>query len=114
MFRQSSCHVRTKTFARLGCGCPSTREPVMKVHLICLLPVALALAAATGQSAGVSQAPGQAAIYARPFVPAVAPALLPLPPGAVEPAGWLRDWAFAARDGITGHLDEWHPAFAGG
>jgi hypothetical protein len=86
----------------------------MKVHLICLLPVALALAAATGQSAGVSQAPGQAAIYARPFVPAVAPALLPLPPGAVEPAGWLRDWAFAARDGITGHLDEWHPTFAGG
>ena len=34
------------------------------------------------------------------------PAFTPLPPGAVEPAGWLRDWALAARDGITGHLDE--------
>jgi F5/8 type C domain-containing protein/glycosyl hydrolase family 127 (putative beta-L-arabinofuranosidase)/glycosyl hydrolase family 2/beta-L-arabinofuranosidase (glycosyl hydrolase family 127) len=46
--------------------------------------------------------------------PAVHPALAPLPPGAVEPEGWLRDWALAARDGITGHLDEWHPTFGGG
>ena len=30
----------------------------------------------------------------------------PLPPGAVHPEGWLLDWAEAARDGITGHLDE--------
>ena len=44
--------------------------------------------------------------------PKVKPAFLPLPPGAVEPAGWLRDWAVAAREGITGHLDEWHPVFA--
>ena len=43
--------------------------------------------------------------YARPFEPAVKPAFLPLPPGAVEPAGWLSDWAHAARQGITGHLD---------
>src|SRR5262249_21980826 len=41
-------------------------------------------------------------------------ALLPLPPGAIQPAGWLRDWAQAAREGITGHLDEWHPVFADG
>ena len=34
-----------------------------------------------------------------------------MPPGAVEPRGWLRDWATAARNGITGHLDERHPAF---
>jgi hypothetical protein len=34
---------------------------------------------------------------------------IPLAPGAVEPAGWLRDLALAARDGITGHLDENHP-----
>lgn len=52
--------------------------------------------------------------HARPFEPAVPTAFLPLPPGAVEPAGWLRDWAQAAREGITGHLDEWHPTFADG
>ena len=46
--------------------------------------------------------------------PAVQQAFLPLPPGAVEPQGWLRDWALAARDGITGHLDEWHPTFGEG
>lgn len=44
--------------------------------------------------------------YSRVCEPAVAPSFLPLPPGAVEPAGWLRDWAVAAREGITGHLDE--------
>ncbi len=38
-------------------------------------------------------------------------AFVPLAPGAVEPEGWLRDWAMAARDGITGHLDEYHPTF---
>ncbi len=43
-----------------------------------------------------------------------APPLEPLPPGAVEPRGWLRDWAMAARDGITGHLDEYHPTFGEG
>ena len=36
---------------------------------------------------------------------------VPLPPGAVQPAGWLRDWAQAAAQGITGHLDEYHPTF---
>jgi hypothetical protein len=52
--------------------------------------------------------------HARAYEPVVPMALLPLPPGAVEPAGWLRDWAQAARQGITGHLDEWHPTFADG
>jgi len=41
----------------------------------------------------------------------VRPALIPLPPGAVKPAGWLADWAEAAADGITGHLDERHNTF---
>jgi uncharacterized protein len=59
---------------------------------------------------------GQAGIsnsinYARPFAPATRPAFLPLPPGAVEPAGWLRDWCLAARDGYTGHMDEYDKAF---
>ena len=46
--------------------------------------------------------------------PLVKPAFIPLPPGVVEPQGWLRDMALAARDGITGHLDEWHPTFGQG
>lgn len=44
--------------------------------------------------------------YARPFETPTRPAFIPLPPGAVEPAGWLRDWCLAARDGYTGHMDE--------
>ena len=44
--------------------------------------------------------------YARPFEPPTRPAFLPLPPGAVEPTGWLRDWCLAARNGYTGHMDE--------
>ena len=44
--------------------------------------------------------------YARPFEPATRPAFIPLPPGAIEPGGWLRDWCLAAKDGYTGHMDE--------
>ena len=29
----------------------------------------------------------------------------------MEPAGWLRDWAISARQGITGHLDEYYVPF---
>ena len=53
----------------------------------------------------------EAVNYARPFEPPTRPALLPLPPGAVEPAGWLRDWCLAARDGYTGHMDEYDDEF---
>ena len=49
--------------------------------------------------------------YGRPFEPATRPALIPLPPGAVEPAGWLRDWCLAARAGFTGHMDEYDVEF---
>lgn len=35
-----------------------------------------------------------------------------LAPGAVEPRGWLLDWARAAADGITGHLDEYSTTFS--
>lgn len=41
-------------------------------------------------------------------------ALQPLKPGAVEPTGWLRDWALSARKGITGHLDERAETYAKG
>jgi hypothetical protein len=52
--------------------------------------------------------------YGRAGELAIAPALIPLPPGAVEPAGWLRDWALAARNGLTGHLDDYCPTFRDG
>lgn len=49
--------------------------------------------------------------YARPFEPPTRPAFIPLAPGAVEPAGWLRDWCLAARDGFTGRMDEYDIEF---
>jgi len=49
--------------------------------------------------------------YAPPFEPRTRPAFLSLPPGAVEPGGWLRDWCLAARDGYTGHMDEYDDEF---
>jgi hypothetical protein len=49
--------------------------------------------------------------YARPFERPTRPALIALPPGAVEPQGWLRDWCLAARDGYTGHMDEYDDEF---
>jgi len=52
--------------------------------------------------------------YPRAAEPIIKPVLVALPPGAGEPAGWLRDWALAARDGITGHLDERHATFRDG
>jgi len=49
--------------------------------------------------------------YARPFASPTPPALIPLPPGAVEPAGWLRDWCLSAAAGYTGHMDAVDPEF---
>jgi hypothetical protein len=48
---------------------------------------------------------------ARPFGPPTRPAFLPLPPGAVEPSGRLRDWCLAAQDGFTAHMDEYDDEF---
>ena len=66
---------------------------------------------ASGLSAGIVQnlrgaEASHSVNYARPFEPPTRPAFIPLPPGAVEPAGWLRDWCLAAKDGYTGHMDE--------
>lgn len=58
-----------------------------------------------------SAAKSTPANYARPFEPPTRPAFITLPPGAVEPAGWLRDWCLKAKDGYTGHLDEYDPEF---
>lgn len=71
-----------------------------------VVPVTAALAAGDASGTG----PG-AVNYGRPFEPPTRPALIPLPPGAVEPEGWLRDWCLAARDGFTGHMDEFDPEF---
>lgn len=46
-----------------------------------------------------------------PIHPKVNFALIPLKPGAVQPEGWLRDWAKSAAAAITGHLDEWSPTY---
>lgn len=42
----------------------------------------------------------------------IKPAFIPLPPGAVVPKGWIKDWAESAAEGITGHLDEYSATFA--
>ena len=68
------------------------------------------LAAAPIAHAGDPAAP-ERVNYARPFEPPTRPAFLALFPGAVEPAGWLRDWCLAARDGFTGHMDEYDDEF---
>ena len=49
--------------------------------------------------------------YERPFEPRTHSAFIPLPPGAVEPEDWLRDWCMTAKNGYTGHMDDVDPAF---
>ena len=41
-----------------------------------------------------------------------APALAPLPLGAIRPLGWLRDQLRVQADGLSGHLDEFWPSVA--
>jgi hypothetical protein len=77
--------------------------------LVVLLGRAAAIEPGTVLAADAKGAP--AVNYGRPFEPPTRPALIALPPGAVEPAGWLRDWCLAARDGYTGHMDEVHDEF---
>src|ERR1017187_6892177 len=75
---------------------------------------------AGGASSAVCLSPGARMLSAQiaPDQPAstsgtlkVKPAFVPLPPGAVSPKGWLRDWAVDAAQGITGHLDEYSTTF---
>lgn len=67
--------------------------------------------AVAGAAVGAEAEPVGRPNYARPFAPPTRPALLPLPPGAIEPTGWLRDWCLAARDGYTGHMDDYDDEF---
>lgn len=71
----------------------------------------LLFAAAWLPAAELPQAGPDAVNYGRPFEPPTRAAFIPLPPGAVQPAGWLRDWCLAAKDGYTGHMDEVHDEF---
>ncbi len=49
--------------------------------------------------------------YQLPHAPATKSVYLTLPPGAVEPEGWLRDWCEQVRDGFTARMEDVHPAF---
>ncbi len=82
-------------------------------RVCCELPAfaAAVLAAAWLSAAEPQSSKPQAVNYGRPFEPPTRPAFIALPPGAVEPAGWLRDWCLTARDGYTGHMDEVHEEF---
>ncbi|MCX6910918.1 MAG: glycoside hydrolase family 127 protein [Verrucomicrobia bacterium] len=82
----------------------------MKATHALLLSV-LAVATATSVAGAVEPTTTGTVNYARPFEPPTRPAFIALPPGAVEPGGWLRDWCLAARDGFTGHMDEVHQEF---
>lgn len=73
--------------------------------------IGLLLVTAAARARAAEPATAAKANYARPFETPTRPALLTLPPGAVEPAGWLRDWCLAARDGYTGHMDEYDVEF---
>jgi hypothetical protein len=84
-----------------------TRRWSRKIVIRCLLLVpAVAWVNPIGFAAGIESEPAR-----RAFDLPVKTVFEPLPPGAVEPAGWLRDWARAAGHGITGHLDEYHSTF---
>lgn len=82
---------RSATWLRVAAGC---------LAVVSAWDVALAEPGSAGR-----------ANYARPYEPPTRPAFLALPPGAVEPAGWLRDWCLAARDGYTGHMDDYADDF---
>jgi uncharacterized protein len=77
----------------------------MKV-IVGVMAVAFAWCAYAAESGNAPKAN-----YARPFEPATRPAFLALPAGSIEPAGWLRDWCLAARDGYTGHMDDYAEDF---
>lgn len=53
-----------------------------------LIVLAVFFSCAVAIAAAVEPARGPQANYARPFEPATRPAFIPLPPGALEPAGW--------------------------
>ena len=86
-------------------------KPLDQVFTPLSAVVAVVLATTLLSAAEPQGSRPEAVNYGRPFEPPTRPALIPLPPGTVEPAGWLRDWCLAARDGYTGHMDEYDQEF---
>ena len=85
-----------------GMPAQRTKTPtpgVLRLHLAMTLAGCLPLVC--GLSARAAEAPLPLAFH-------------PLKPGAIEPTGWLRDWSLAAKNGITGHLDERAVTYAQG
>ena len=91
--------------SKMSCG-----HSVSRGVLLAWLAVVAGAAGDPTDSAGHPVAPR--GVFGRVVRPLIQSGLVPLPPGAVEPQGWLRDWAQSAANGITGHLDEYHPVFA--
>jgi hypothetical protein len=85
--------------------------PNMKKQHLLINGIVALLVTATGIIGAPETKAADGTNYARPFEPPTRPAFIALPPGAVEPGGWLRDWCLAARDGFTGHMDDVHEEF---
>jgi hypothetical protein len=88
--------------------------PLNWLRVSCTGFAVFAVVLLSAHAAGATEADAKtpnAINYGRPFEPPTRPAFIPLPPGAVEPEGWLRDWCLKARDGYTGHMDEVHDEF---
>ncbi len=89
----------------------SYRVPGYRLLRGMAIVTAVVSASAAILAAETPVSPPGAVNYGRPFEPPTRSALIELPPGAVEPGGWLRDWCLAARDGFTGHMDDYDPEF---
>ena len=90
-------HVMKQTLFRSVCG----------FWLAALINVAGAEPVSSNPAVTISATHG---VFERAAQPLIKSGFVPLPPGAVEPQGWLRDWAQSAANGITGQSFEWHPA----
>jgi uncharacterized protein len=85
------------------------RKQIMNNRILLLRNI-LVLFSAVAATAPAAR-PADKVNYGRPFEPPTRPAFIPLPAGAVEPQGWLRDWCLAAKNGYTGHMDDYHQEF---
>lgn len=112
----SAAMLLRNTLSAGGCGSVGAARfdlNMKRRYLNFVVSAGIAVSGFSALAAATAAAPTGAgkAHHARPFEPATRPAFLALPPGAIEPAGWLRDWCLAARDGFTGHMDEYDDEF---